>query len=152
MPMDRVRLGNDLVQPLTPRERVDRQAPATGAVFRDSLAKARVGAFNERIEKMLAEIDTVGQRLGQNLSMADLKKYKQAVAYLFRDLTNHMVQVRADMEWDAQNWEHRTTVTIQRVNEELEKLSEAVVNQEQDRLGILAKIGEIKGMLLDVRM
>jgi len=152
MPMDRVRLETGPLQPIATRERVDRQAPAAGAGFRDSLAKAWVGAFNERIEKRLAEIDQLGQRLSQTLSMADLKRYKEAIAYLFHDLTNHMVEVRSDLEWDAQNWEHRTTVTIQRVNAELEKLSEAIINQEQDRLGILAKIDEIKGMLLDVRM
>ena len=56
------------------------------------------------------------------------------------------------MEWDAQAWEHRTLVTVRKVNEDLEKLTEMVLAQEQDRLGILAKIDDIKGMLLDLRM
>jgi uncharacterized protein YaaR (DUF327 family) len=43
-------------------------------------------------------------------------------------------------------------VTIRTVNEELEKLAGMVVAQEQDRLGILNKIGAINGLLLDIRV
>lgn len=153
MPMDRIRVGTDVAQSITTRERSDR--PAQGAVpggFRAQLAQAHVGQLNERIDRALGEIDDLGARLGQTLTMADLKRYRQAVAGLMRDLTNNMVQVRTQMEWDSQAWEHRTLVTVRKVNEELEKLTEMVLAQEQDRLGILEKIGEIKGMLLDVRM
>ncbi|HWI60995.1 MAG TPA: YaaR family protein [Symbiobacteriaceae bacterium] len=153
MPMERIRVGTDLSQAITTRERTDR--PAQGAApgaFRAQLAQAHAGQLNERIDKALAEIDDLGARLGQTLSMADLKRYRQAIAGLMRDLTNNMVQVRTQMEWDSQAWEHRTLVTIRKVNEELEKLTEMVLAQEQDRLGILEKIGEIKGMILDVKM
>ncbi|HYF93656.1 MAG TPA: YaaR family protein [Symbiobacteriaceae bacterium] len=153
MPMEPIRVGTDVSKPIGPRERADR--PAQGAApgaFRAQLAQAHVGQLNERIDKALAQIDELGARLGQTLTMADLKRYRQAVAGLMRDLTNNMVQVRTQMEWDSQAWEHRTLITIRKVNEELEKLTEMVLAQEQDRLGILEKIGEIKGMLLDVRM
>jgi|GEM_PF-1675840 len=153
MPMDPVRIGPDKVQALTPRDRTDRQAGAASrSAFRDQLQQAHVGQLNERIDKALARIDELGARLGQTITMADLKQYKQAIAALMRDLTTNTVQVKTQMEWDSQAWEHRTLVTIRRVNEELEKLTEMVVSQEKDHLAILDKIGEIKGMLLDVRM
>ncbi|HWI53007.1 MAG TPA: YaaR family protein [Symbiobacteriaceae bacterium] len=153
MPMERIRVGTDLAQAITARDRADRPAQgATPGAFRAQLAQAHVGQLNERIDKALADIDDLGTRLGQTLSMADLKRYRQAIAGLMRDLTGNMVEVRTQMEWDSQAWEHRTLVTVRKVNEELEKLTEMVLAQEQDRLGILAKIGEIKGMLLDVRM
>lgn len=153
MPMEPIRVGTDLSQAITTRDRSDR--PAQGAApggFRAQLAQAHVGQLNERIDKALADIDELGTRLGQTLTMADLKRYRQAIAGLMRDLTSNMVQVRTQMEWDSQAWEHRTLITIQKVNGELEKLTEMVLTQEQDRLAILEKIGEIKGMLLDVRM
>jgi uncharacterized protein YaaR (DUF327 family) len=151
--MERVRIGTDMSQAITTRDRTDRpaQAGARGD-FRAQLVEARVGQLNERLDKALAEIDDLGQKLGQTLSMADLKRYRQAIAGLMRDLTTNMVEVKTHMEWDSQAWEHRTLVTIRKVNEELENLTNMVLNQEQDRLGILAKIGEIKGMLLDVKM
>lgn len=153
MPMERIRIGSDIAQPLAPRERGERPAgaPVQGA-FRERLARAQVSHLNERIDKALAQIEELGNRLGESLSMADLKRYRQAIAGLMQDLTSNMVQVRTQMEWDSQAWEHRTLVTIRKVNEELERLTDMVLAQEKDRLAILDKIGEIKGMLLDVRM
>lgn len=153
MPMERVRIGTDMSHGLTARERTER--PAGGAArnsFRAQLQQAHAGQLNERIDKALTHIEELGARLGQSLSMADLKRYREAIAHLMRDLTSNMVEVRTQMEWDSQAWEHRTLVTIRKVNEELEELTSMVLSQEQDRLGILEKIGEIKGMLLDVRM
>ncbi len=153
MPMDRVRSATDIRTNLSSRERTDRPASGVGhGSFRDTLVKAHAGQLNERIDKALQQIDTLGQRLGESLSLSDLRQYKQAIASLMRDLTSNMVQVKTEMEWDSQAWEHRTLVIMRTVDQELEKLTEMVVSQEQDRLAILERIGEIKGMLLDLRM
>jgi uncharacterized protein len=151
--LERVRISSDMTAAVPARERTEPRAAGAGQnSFRTQLAQAQSLQLGERIDKALAQIDDLGARLGQTLSMADLKRYRQALASLMRDLTTNMVEVRAELEWDSHNWEHRTLVTVRKVNEELEKLTELVVSQEQDRLSILAKIGEIKGMLLDLRI
>jgi uncharacterized protein YaaR (DUF327 family) len=122
------------------------------ADFRARLAEAHAGQLNERIEKALTQIDELGQRLATSLSLEDLKRYRQAIATLMRDLTHHMVEIKTQLDWDAQAWEHRTLVIIRKVNEELERLTEMVLSQEKDRLAILEKIGDIKGMLLDLKL
>lgn len=151
--MERVRLSTDVTQGLPARERAERPAgAAVHGAFQERLSQAHAGQLNERIDKALVAIDELGTRLSQSLSMGDLKRYRDAIAGLMRDLTAHMLQVRTQMEWDSRAWEHRTFTTIRKVDAELEKLSDMVLSQEQDRLAILAKIGDIKGMLLDVRM
>ena len=153
MPMERIRPGADMTPTIAPRDRADRSGTAVGqGAFRARLAEAQSSQWNERVDKALAHLDDLGTKLGASLSMADLKRYRQAIALLMRDLSAQMVQVRTNLEWDSQAWEHRTLVTIHRVNAEVEKLSEMVLDQEKDRLAILERIGEIKGMLLDVRM
>lgn len=153
MPMDRVRLGTDVRQNITARERLDRSGGLPEAAsFRDRLASAHAGKLNERIDRALSQIEELGGRLGESFSFAELRKYKQAIAGLFKDLTSNMLEVKTELEWDSQAWEHRTLVTIRKVDAELEKLSDLILDQEQDRMAILAKIGEIKGMLVDVRM
>lgn len=153
MPMERVRIGSDLSHGVTARERTERPTGANVRnAFRAQLQQAHVAQLNERIDRALAQIEELGARLGQSLSMPDLKRYRDAIAGLMRDLTGNMVEVRTQMEWDSQAWEHRTLITVRKVNEELEQLTSMVLTQEQDRLGILAKIGEIKGMLLDLRI
>jgi uncharacterized protein YaaR (DUF327 family) len=154
MAMRRVQIGGDFVQGVPVREpRADRSAlTATRGSFREQLKLAHAGQLNERIDKALAHIEELGARLAQSMTMADLKQYRQAIALLMRDITNHMIQVKAQLDWDAQAWEHRTTVILRKVDVELENLTNMIMNQEKDRLAILEKIGEIKGLLLDMRM
>lgn len=153
MPMEPVRRGIDLAQNIAPRERADRTGNSSfQGAFREKLKQTQVAHFNERVDKALAQIEEVGARLNDSLTLVDLRKYKQAIAALFKDLTSRMVEVKTEMEWDSQAWEHRTLVTVRKVDDELEKLTQLVLTQEHDRLAILEKIGEIKGMLIDLRM
>jgi uncharacterized protein YaaR (DUF327 family) len=153
MAMERVRLGNDPAAALAGRTRPERPPGAhQRSEFRSHLAQAAVLQLSDRIENSLKEIEELGDRLKESLTLGDLKRYREAIAELFRNLTQNMVQVRTQMEWDSQAWEHRALVTIRTVNEELEKLASLVVAQEQDRLAILEKIGAINGLLLDIRI
>lgn len=151
MPMDRVRRAGELTRIAT-TGRGERPTPAARVPFREQLAQTHALKFNERIDRALGEIDRLGQRLGESFGQHDLRSYREAIGRLFRDLTSHMMEVRANLEWDAHTWEQRTMVTIRQVDEKLEELSRLVLDQEQDRLAILTAIGEIKGMLVDVRM
>jgi len=151
MAMDRVRLMTGLTRVATTGNG-ERAAASVRVPFREQLARSHAQQFNERIDRALQEIDELGRRLTESLSQSDLRLYRDAIGRLFRDLTRHMLDVRQDLEWDSQAWEQRTMVTIRQVDERLEALSRLVLEQEQDRLAILAAVDEIKGLLLDVKM
>jgi len=151
MPMERVRLTTGLTRIATTGNG-ERPTPVTRVPFREQLARAHALQFNERIDRALAEIDELGRRLTESLSQQDLRLYREAIGRLFRDLTHHMMEVRQNLEWDSYAWEQRTLVTIERVDQRLEELARLVLEQEQDRLAILAAVDEIRGLLLDVRM
>lgn len=151
MALDRVRPAADPAAALANRPRLDRHT-ANRQEFKLQLAHASTEQLSDRIEARLKEIEELGERLGDSLTLGDLRRYRESITELFRDLTTNMVQVRTQMGWDSQAWEHRTLVTIRTVNEELEKLAGMVVAQEKDRLAILSKIGAINGLLLDLRI
>lgn len=127
-------------------------AQGTRGAFRGRLIEAQIVQANTRLDEQLRAIDQIGEQLGRSLSIGDLKRYKGAIAAFFKDALRMGTQVKTQMEWDSQAWEHRTLVTIEKVNKELDELTELVHAQEQDRLKILAKIGDIKGMLLDIKV
>lgn len=151
MPLDRVRLGGQLTRIAT-TGRGERPLPAGTVPFREQLARSTALRFNERIDRALAEIDELGQRLAESLSQQDLQAYRSAIGRLFRDLVHQMAEVRADLEWDSRSWEQRTMVAIRKVDEKLEELSRLILEREKDRLAILEAIDEIKGLLVDVKM
>lgn len=151
--MERIRLTGDPLRTAPVREWSERPAePSLRGSFRESLAAARKAQWNERLDRALERLDQFGSELAERRTLEDLKRYRMAVAELIRDLTSQMVQVRVDLEWDSHSWEQRTLVTLRRVNEEVERLAQMVLDHEKDRLAILEKLGEIKGLLLDVRL
>lgn len=147
-----VRPSTDPAAALANRPRAERPPGAERQAFRLHLSEAATLQLADRVEARLKEIEELGDRLGDSLTLGDLRRYRDAITELMRDLTSNMVQVRTQMEWDSQAWEHRTLVTIRTVNEELEKLASMVVAQEKERLAILEKIGAINGLLLDLRV
>lgn len=151
--MERIRLTADPVRPAAVHERAERSGVSSVShSFRDSLAAARKTQWNERIDQALRWLDRYGSELAERRTLEGIKRYRSVVAELIRDLTSQMVDVRADLEWDSRSWEQRTLVTLTRVNEEVERLAAMVLDHEKDRLEILEKLGEIKGLLLDVRL
>ena len=149
--MDRVRLMTGLTRVATTGNG-ERATGAARVPFREHLARTHAMHFNERIDRDLEEIDELGRRLTESLTQEDLHRYREAIGRLFRDITRHMAEVRQELDWDTGAWEQRTLITIQRVDERLEELSRLVLEQERDRLAILAAVDEIRGLLLDVKM
>jgi uncharacterized protein YaaR (DUF327 family) len=125
-------------------------APGTG--FRQQLLAARLGALNQQIDRHLAEIERLGQRLANGGDLVDLHRYRDAIRDFFREVTGQAVQVRQEMDWDSQTWEHRTMVILQKVDKQLDELAEIVHSREKDRLAILERTGLIQGLLLDIRI
>jgi uncharacterized protein len=127
-------------------------AGGSRSAFRAQLTDAHLQKVNDRLDEMLKHIDHQGAALGRTLNLIDLKKYRQAIQSFFKEALKMGTQVRTELEWDSRSWEHRTLVTIDKVNRELDELAALVHAQEQDRIKILSKIGDIKGMLLDVKI
>lgn len=152
--MDRIEGIRERIPLGVTRERSARpRTESTAApLFREQLAEVQVGALRERIDQQLARIDEIGQHLLASRSLADLKRYREAIADLFRDVSRSMNELRLHSDFDADTWEQRTLMTIARVEAELERLAPMILNQEHDRVAILEQIGLIKGLLLDVRL
>ncbi len=120
--------------------------------FTQNLNKAKMGTLRERLHAQLVQLDELGGRLAKEMTIANLKAYKGAVKQFLQDLQKGAVSVQTSTEFDYQAWQERSLTIVEKVDEELEELGRLVLNHEQDRLKILEKIGEIKGLLLDIRI
>jgi uncharacterized protein YaaR (DUF327 family) len=83
------------------------------------------------------------------MDIRDLKQYRGLV----RDFLNEVVY--RSHKFSRENFldrrgRHRVYGIIRRIDENLDALAEELVADEQDHLAILARIGEIEGLLLDI--
>lgn len=123
-----------------------------GPAFATHLRSARGDRARAQLDILLAGVDAAAARLVEERTLANLKAYREAVRAFLVAAQEAAVTVQNEVEWDYREWQHRTVTVVRRVDAALEELAHEVMAREQDRLKLLERIGEIKGLLLDLRI
>mgnify|MGYP000756111049 CR=1 FL=1 len=102
-----------------------------------------------RIQSLMEEITMQGDRLYKKRDIRDMNRYRG----LIKDFLNEVVY--RSHSFSRENFldkrgRHRVYGIIRLIDENLDELAQELVKDEQDNLAILNKIGEIKGLLLDI--
>ncbi len=118
--------------------------------FKFSLA-SQIGEIQlqERVNALLTDITTQGAALSKHMDIRDMKQYRD----LIKDFMNEVVY--RSHKFSRENFldrrgRHRVYGIIRRVDETLDELAQELMKDERDHLKILEKIGEIRGLLLDI--
>ena len=98
---------------------------------------------------LLTDITTQGAALSKHMDIRDMKQYRD----LIKDFMNEVVY--RSHKFSRENFldrrgRHRVYGIIRRVDETLDELAQELMKDERDHLKILEKIGEIRGLLLDI--
>lgn len=105
--------------------------------------------LQERVNTLLTDISTQGAALSKHMDIRDMKQYRD----LIKDFMNEVVY--RSHKFSRENFldrrgRHRVYGIIRRVDETLDELAQELMKDERDHLKILEKIGEIRGLLLDI--
>ena len=140
------------VNEMTPAAAVDtavKTQQADGS-FKFTLTSAIGEAqLQERLNTLLNEITTQGERIAQHMDIRDMKKYRGLVKDFLNEVVNRSHKFSRENFLDHRG-RHRVYGIIRLVDETLDELAGELVKDEKDHLGILEKIGEIQGLLLDI--
>ena len=103
----------------------------------------------ERLNLMLQDIVQQGERISKRNDIKDMQRYR----ILIKDFLNEVVT--RSHAFSRENFldkkgRHRVYGIIRQVDDELDALAKELVKDEKDNRGILAKIGQIQGLLLDI--
>ena len=79
----------------------------------------------------------------------DMKKYRGLIKDFMNEIVNRSHQFSRENFLDRRG-RHRVYGIIRMVDQTLDELAQELVKDEKDNLAILAKIGEIRGLLLDI--
>lgn len=97
----------------------------------------------------LEEVDRAGQLLLENPTPARLEEYKRQVAAVLRELSRRAFRVVTETG-AVRAGRQRLLTIVRAVNEELEALARLVLAREKDRLAIVARLDQIRGLLVDL--
>ena len=103
----------------------------------------------ERINRLIEDIDEQGKILAQSLTVEDLKNYKKKVKESVNEAVKYGLKVQQSRGFNR-GGRMRMDKTVQKVDEKLLELADAVISKEEKGLKVLNLVGEIRGLLLDI--
>ncbi len=117
--------------------------------FRDALQTSARAQSEDRLQAMLQKVNDQGELLASRMDVSELKKYRQMVADFLNEAMNSTYASDRDSLFDARGRFKEYSV-VRKVNTELEKLTSTVLSDQKDNLDILAQLGVIRGLLVDM--
>lgn len=103
----------------------------------------------DHLQQVMEELDHQGQQLSENPTFVELRKYKDLVKRFMGEVTKNGVGLYQTESWDPYGGS-KTLKTVQVLDRKLLELADHVLNQQNSSLSILDRIGEIKGLLINL--
>ena len=105
--------------------------------------------LQKQLEMMLKDITKQGELIARHMDIRDMKKYRGQIKDFLNEVVNRSHKFSRENFLDRRG-RHRVYGIIRLVDEKLDELAQELVSEECDKIAILAKVDEIRGLLLDI--
>ena len=102
-----------------------------------------------RLQNLMEEITMEGEKLAKRRDVKDMRHYRGLVKVFLNEVVTRSHSFSRENFLDRRG-RHRVYGIIRLVDENLDQLAQELMKDEKDNLAILNKIGEIRGLLLDI--
>lgn len=127
-----------------------KQAQPADGTFKFMLASnIEEAELQTRLNTLMEEITMQGERLSKRRDVKDMKHYRGLIKDFLNEVVTHSHAFSRENFLDRRG-RHRVYGIIRLIDENLDQLAQELMRDEKDNLAILNKIGEIRGLLLDI--
>lgn len=103
----------------------------------------------ERLNLMMEEIVMQGDKIVKRMDVRDMRRYRTLIKEFMNEIVNRSHKFSRENFLDRRG-RHRVYGIIRLMDEKLDELAQELVKEECDKIAILAKVDEIRGLLLDI--
>ena len=122
----------------------------TDDTFRFMLASnIEEAGLADRLNLMMEEIVMQGDKITKRMDVKDMRRYRTLIKDFMNEIVNRSHKFSRENFLDRRG-RHRVYGIIRLVDEKLDELAQELMKEEKDEIAILAKVGEIRGLLLDI--
>lgn len=131
------------------RVQAKEEAAAASVSFTEVMGKKRESMIHEKMMRLIGDIEEQGKILAESRTVEDLRRYKKLVKEFLAEAVNNGLKLEQQRGFNRRG---RTKVykIVKEVDSKLIELTDLVLDQEKKGLDILALVGEIKGLLLNI--
>ena len=106
-------------------------------------------ALQEKINALMEDIGKHGEHIARHMDIRDLKKYRQLIKEFMNEVVYRSHKFSRENFLDRRG-RHRVYGIIRLIDENLDELAKALVEDEKNAIDILGRIDEIRGLLIDI--
>ena len=134
---------------------VSQSAPASDVRQTDGTFKFTLASHIEehelqaRLTALMEDITMQGKKLGKRRDVKDMKRYRGLIKDFLNEIVSRSHNFSRENFLDRKG-RHRVYGIIRLIDKNLDELAQELMKDEKDNLAILDKIGEIRGLLLDI--
>ena len=137
------------VAPIFPFSAETAEVETEGKVFRAQYNELIEEDVTEYIEGKIIQITELGNELCEKADMAKLNRYKGLIKELINFTVSNGYKFSKSNNFDSRG-RGRVYGLIKKVNEKLDDLTRAVLDEERDNIDIVASVNDIRGILVDM--
>ena len=137
------------IQQAMPVEQIQQAQEADGTFKFTLVSRIEEQDLQNALTNMMEEITRQGEKLAKHRDIKDMKRYRALIKDFLNEVVNRSHAFSRENFLDRKG-RHRVYGIIRLIDENLDQLAQELVKDEQDNLAILNKIGEIRGLLLDI--
>ncbi|MGG3466042.1 YaaR family protein [Neobacillus pocheonensis] len=118
--------------------------------FQQLFSEKQTYFAKEQLHALLEDIHRQGERLARSRTLKDLHQYKGLIKSFLQDVVKFGLSLEETTSFSSMSSRERKLKIIKEVDEKLVKLSQEMIEQEDENIRLLDSIGEIKGLLIDL--
>ena len=128
-----------------------RQQSQNDSRFGDMVNRQGSKMETEQLTRLLGDISAAGERVARSRSLRELTRFKMLVKRFLQEAVNHGLETKQSHTWNRFG-EGRRLKIVETVDERLVELAQDLLDEEKETIDLLDKIGEIKGLLINLYM
>ncbi len=144
-----MKINQDMRLLLEKRELQAMKGSQTSASFKASMETQSGKLRLEQLTVMLSDIEVFGKKLAKSRNLKDLARFKGLVKRFVKETVDNGLNIETSRSFDIYG-NTRTLALVKALDEKLIELTEDMMNQEKPSIDLLERIGEIKGLLINL--
>ena len=146
-----MKINQDLRMNLNTNRNDLRTNNQSGNRFGEMVVKQGSKMQTEQLTRLLGDISTAGDRVARSRNLRELARFKMLVRRFLQEAVDYGLETKQSHTWNRFG-EGRRLKIVETIDERLVELAEDILNEERESIDLLAKIGEIKGLLINLYM
>ncbi|WP_144487625.1 YaaR family protein [Bacillus pumilus] len=144
-----MKINQDMRLLLEKRELQGIKGSQTSASFKASMETESGKMRLEQLTVMLSDIEVFGKKLAKSRNLKDLARFKGLVKRFVKETVDNGLNIETSRSFDIYG-NTRTLALVKALDEKLIELTEDMMDQEKPSIDLLERIGEIKGLLINL--